>query len=188
MDYELVIADTAYKSKRNERIAEKLNFKFACKPKSRPSNAKPAQVEAEDFELQQVYPFRNRVEGWNGVIKETTRPYMISRPDRKNYPEQTFKEKLEAEKQKDQPELAEILLPEDQAEREKIVLTEQFVGFSPNNEMKCRQVLSLLRALIKAKKYYNQPINLAVNAPFRPRPEDDERSIFRAAPNDMTLL
>lgn len=186
LDYEHLIADTAYYSDRNKLIAKRLGFDFYCKPKRPRSDSKNAQIEY-DPALEQIYPFRNRVEGWNDVLRETTEPYLVSRPDRSNYPAQTKKEKLAAERLKENPEYAEAELPESQAERDAIILKEQFVGVSPNNEMLIRQAYSLLRALVKAEILYNERVSFASDRVFHPRPEDEQFSIYRPAPQPIIL-
>ena len=85
-----------------------------------------------------------------------------------------------AEKLKENPNRAEAELdPENQAERDRVILEEQFVGRACENEMLCRQVISLIRAIIRAEKYYERTINLAFDTPFQPRAEDLEFSLLR---------
>src|ERR1035438_3193189 len=100
---------------RNVEFAEDTSFQLVSKPK-RPSVNKDRSLKqkragdeylmaANDPLLIQTYPFRNRVEGWNDVLRETTEPYLISRVDRENYPEQTKDEKRKAEMEKEKPDL-----------------------------------------------------------------------------------
>jgi hypothetical protein len=89
--------------------------------------------------------------------------------------------KVDLKKFKAKPELAEIDLPNSDAERAWIIATEQFVGRSCVNEMLCRQAWTHVRALVKASAYYKQPTNMGFVTPFQPRPEDEAFSIFRTA-------
>jgi hypothetical protein len=183
-DFEYVLADAAYHSARNERVAKRLGFKLISEPKHPYSYGKDKEQGIDEALRNQAYRFRNRVEGWNDVTRETVEPYMVSRPDRKKYPAQTQKELIAAEKLKTEPNLAELMLPEDQNERERIINDEQFVGYTPNIEMRIRQIIGLLRATVKAQKYYSTTINFKMDRAFSPRPEDEEFSIFRPAPQN----
>ena len=82
---------------------------------------------------------------------------------------------------KDHPDLAEVDLPESDAERSWIIATEQFVSRSCVNEMLCRQLWTVVRALVKASRYYDHPLDIAFPSPFQPHPEDEAFAIFRPA-------
>jgi hypothetical protein len=194
LDYEMILADTAYYSGPNFALARELGFKFVSKPKrdskrhdgtprdllsGEGKDGAPFGMRFDDPLLIQTFPFRNRVEGWHDVLRETTDSYLISRPDRSNYPAQTKEERRMAELMKERPDLAELHLPDDQEERERIINTEQFVGISPNNEFRCRQVYSFLRAIVKAERYYGERVNFRIDRAFQPRAEDAARSIYR---------
>ena len=117
---------------------------------------------------------------------------LISRPQ-SPYPQtltQQAKERLtkaeeakalnkEIESFKKDPDKAELTLPEDEAGREAIIAKNQFVGRACHNEMLCREIVSLLRAFVKAREWYKVETDFAFVTPFEPRPEDDEFSVFR---------
>jgi hypothetical protein len=175
LNYELVLADGAFSTKRNRDFAKSMNYSLMAKPKG---DARLSPQEEEIFE--RIKYFRSRVEGWHAVVRGTTRPYVVSHPDRENYPEQTKAEKLLAEKQKAFPELGDIELPEPFEEREEIIKTEQFVGQRTVNEFQCRRVYTCLRALVKAQLFYEERIDFREDRVFQPRKEEEALSIFRS--------
>jgi hypothetical protein len=195
LDVEYVLADTAYHSTPNFKFGHDANFQLVSKPKRPSVNKDRSQKQkraddeylmaADDPLLKQLFVFRNRVEGWNDVLRETTEPYLISRVDRENYPEQTKEEKRAAEMEKEQPDLAHIDLPKPWEEAEEVIKTEQYVGITANNEMLCRQIYSFLRALSKAERYYGETVNFAGNRAFTPRPEDQHFSMMRPLNEDL---
>ncbi len=127
--------------------------------------------------IQQVHRFRNAVEGWNETQRAVMCRSLKTVPDRSRMPER----KVDLKQMKAKPDLAEIELPESDAERAWIIATEQFVGRSCVNEMLCRRVWTLVRAIVKASAYYNQPVDMGFVTPFQPRQEDEAFSIFRPA-------
>ncbi len=180
-----IMADMAYGSDRNHRecLWAKVWLVCALKPKQFQKETKyltdeQAAVIRErnsttNVLFRQLIPFRNLVEACNSALRHYTFPYLVSRPDRSRKPA------LQVEKLKENPNRAESLLPEDQDEREQIIETEQFVSRACHNEMLCRQIVSLLRAVVRAERYYECKINLAYDTPFQHRPEDVEFTILR---------
>jgi len=116
--------------------------------------------------MQQLYPFRSRVEGWHSVIRDQTKTYVISRPDRANMP------LTRAEDTKKHPERSYVGLPDDQVERDALIEKEQFVGLSVINEMHARRLVLHLRALVKASAYYRGRVDFFNPTAFMPRLED----------------
>jgi hypothetical protein len=161
-----------------------------------------AQVEAEKRRCSitnplfcQVYPFRNRVEGWHEVIRNQSERNLISRVKAKR-PETLIELKKQAMQRgvpaadiakaardpeflKNNPVLADLTLPEDQNEIEAIIASNQWTGRATHNEMLCRQIMTYIRAIVKAQMWYKTRVNFAAPKPFQPRPEDDLMSIFR---------
>ncbi len=88
----------------------------------------------------------------------------------------------DAKKLKENPDLAELELPGSDKERAGIIETEQFTGRSCHNEMLARQAATLVRALVRASRYYaDGQYDIDHVVPFQPRPEDVHFSIFRPA-------
>jgi len=138
-----------------------------------------AQIEGEKLRcslqnplFRQLYPFRNRVEGWNNVTRESGRN-LISRVDISRRP------KTKVEQLKENPLRADLNLPDDQEEADRFISREQFVGRAAHNEMLCRQVLSLARATVRCQEWYRTEVDFMIPIPFKPRPEDAEFSVFR---------
>lgn len=183
----VILGDMAFGSARNRALALVAGVDFYCGIKESQFEGKsaeqwltPEQIEAEKARnsaenplFRQVYPFRNRVEGWIEVQRSQASRNLISKVDSSRRPATRY------EKTKENPLRADLELPEDQDEREHIIETEQFVGRACHNEMLCRQIMSIVRAIVKAQLWYETRIDLAFPRPFRPRPEDAEFSIFR---------
>lgn len=181
----LVGGDGAYGSDRNHAISLRSGVQLIAMLKDEQFEGKTVhlsdvdrlyvkEVNGLDSPLfRQFSPFRNRAEGHHETVRHILGRNLLSEPDRTRYPVMTAKE-LKAT-----PNAAEATLPEDQAERDYIIETEQFVGRACHNEMLCREIATLLRATAKAQRWYNRPVDFAYPVPFEPRPEDEAFSIFR---------
>lgn len=182
-----VLADMAYGSARNRAISLVANVRLYCEIKESQFEGeaalkwlKPHQIafEKEFCSLanplfRQVMPFRNRTEGWHEVQRNQISRSLKSRVDRGNMP-LTRKEKT-----KENPLRADLELPEDTDERERIIREEQFVSRACHNEMLGREILSYARALVDAQGWYKTSVDFWAPQPFQPRPEDEAFSIFR---------
>ena len=189
LDVETVLADRAYSSERNFAYADsvpKFNLYSALKDGSFDLETKIflslerareilTTRSASDPTMSQVLPFRQRVEGWHGVIRENTWRHLNSHPDRMTRPATKSRKDL-----KTNPNAAERELPEDQAERDAFIDRHQFVGRSTTNEFMLRRLLTIIRGTVKAEAWYDEQVSYNSGRAFVPRPEDDEWSVFRA--------
>lgn len=187
-DILFILADSAYSSDRNHALALRLKIHLVSMLKKNSFDpATKVFLSPEDAEhvlrefgperggalLRQFDDFRMKGEGWHEVLRAKTGRHLFSHPDRSRVPS------FIAEKLKENPNKADALLPDDPEERERIISEEQFTGRAVENEMRCRQTVTLVRALIKAEEHYNDRVNLRADRAFVPRPEDDEMSPFR---------
>jgi len=183
---QVILGDGSYGSAKNRALCLMAGVTLFCELKESQFDGtsaleylSQAQIDAEKVRcsldnplFRQCYPFRNRVEGWNNVTREMARN-LISRAEVWRRP------KTKVEQTKENPLRSDINLPKDQNEIEEIIRTEQFTGRATHNEMLCRQIASLVRALVKCQKHYGVTVDYAFPVPFKPRPEDDAFSIFR---------
>lgn len=185
---QLDLADGAFGTDRNFAFADQHGYRLLSP--LNPATFKPETktfltAERAAFHLQEcnvkspgqlmtaAYPFRNRSEGWHAVVREQSKAYLISRPDRKNIPSLIS---LDTKK----PDFAYRGLPIDQKDRDSLIEREQFVGRAPINEFHARRLGLHLRALVKASVYYEEAIDFFSDRCFQPRPEDEAFSVLRS--------
>jgi hypothetical protein len=189
-DPKILLADRAYSHDYNFYYCDQVGVKLHSPIKDKSWDPKTKKYLDEDtalaffreynqanpgIELSITYPFRNRVEGWNQVLREQTGRGLISRPDLASYP--LTKEQWK----KENPDTQYIELPEDPTERNAFIVANQRVGVAVENEFRARRFSMALRGLIHAEGWYNQrfdPFALTDRA-FDPIPQDQARSIYR---------
>jgi hypothetical protein len=183
----VVLADMAFGSARNRAECLRKGVDLYCDIKDAQFLGKAAlkyltaeqileekrRCSVENPTYRQVYPFRNRVEGWHEVIRNQSERNLISQA------ELVYQPKTKDEQTKENPLRSDLNLPEDQVERDRIIASEQWVGRACHNEMLCRQIMTLVRAVVKAQEWYETRIDFGSPKAFQPRPEDQEFSIFR---------
>ena len=195
-----LMADGAYGSDRNRAYCDSVGVNLIAPFKTDPLRFNPKTKKyltpqrAQELMKEQdpdgplmrhVYPIRNRVEGDHAVIKNCIGAYVVSRPDRKRYFGLT---PLNGFDQKSNPNKAERYLPEDQAERDRIISTEQFVGVACLNELRLKQFVSVLKAVIHAEGLYQDRFDPFADRAFEPKPELQELlSPFTRAESDGRL-
>ena len=74
---------------------------------------------------------------------------------------------------------ADLALGDNQEEIERIILQNQWTGRACYNEKLCREILMAIRALVKCQLWYEVAADFGTPHPFQPRPQDQERDVFR---------
>jgi hypothetical protein len=182
------LADSAFSTDRNFAFADAMGYRLISpitESKFRTDTKRFLTVERARFHLaecnargpgalmEQLYPFRSRAEGWHSVVREQTKAYLVSRPDRPRMP------LTRAEDAKLHPERSYVGLPDDQEERDALIEREQDVGLACLNEFHARRLGLHLQALAKACKHYGRNIHFANMEPFEPSASDKAYSPFR---------
>ncbi len=185
-----VLGDGAFASEANFKFADEQRFnlyapitasKWKSSTKKLLGEFRAAQIFKECNKsnpgptMKQVYGFRNSAEGWHGVHQHETSHFIVARPDRGNYP-LTKDEWIKAN-----PESAYEKLPNDFAERERIIATEQNVGGKVVCEFYARRLAMHLHTLVITQEWYQEQVDFFADRAFRPRPEDDFFSMLRDA-------
>jgi hypothetical protein len=193
-----VLADRAFSSENNFFVANQLGFtllsplKMTLGRKGRGVHWKPETKAKLGFEqaskialqcnpdnpgadFKFLMPFRQGSEAWHAAQKNSMLWYVKSRPERSLIPPY----KLSA--RKDDPESGYIGLPEDEAERERVILANQNVGRRVHNEYLCRMIAMTLRATVRAEAWYGYHVNYLAGRVFEPVAEDALMGPYRQA-------
>jgi hypothetical protein len=72
-------------------------------------------------------------------------------------------------------------MPDDDEERERVILANQNVGRRVYNEYLCRMIAMTLRATVRAELWYGYNVNYLVDRVFMPVAEDEEMGPYRQA-------